>query len=154
MASRLEEAIALAQALSFAEQLELLKTLSTIVQQSYARENPAHLESETDFSADSFRTSWQQAIGGQTLPHDLQFPNITYRQGASGYPTAIIHGTGIRVQTIAIAAHHWKMSHAQIAEEYGLTDVQVNDALGFYTTHKAEIDDLIKAEQAMESSHG
>ncbi|MCY7392393.1 MAG: hypothetical protein LH647_13200 [Leptolyngbyaceae cyanobacterium CAN_BIN12] len=35
--------------------------------------------------------------------NDPSFSNIAYRQGSSGQPVAIISGTGIRVQTIAIA---------------------------------------------------
>lgn len=66
MTQQLEQAITLAQSLSITEQLELLKTLSSIIQQSHSREiSPA---SDTDFSGESFRRSWQQAVTGQTLP--------------------------------------------------------------------------------------
>ncbi|MGK7871874.1 MAG: DUF433 domain-containing protein [Xenococcaceae cyanobacterium] len=57
--------------------------------------------------------------------HDPSFPHITYRQGASGHPVSVIRGTGIRVQTIAIATHQWGMSPNQLAEEYGLTETQI-----------------------------
>lgn len=69
MSSDLQQAIQLAQALSFSEQLELLKALSDIIQQahSHGMENPL-AEEEANFSAESFRTSWQQAMNGQTLP--------------------------------------------------------------------------------------
>ncbi len=83
--------------------------------------------------------------------HDNRFPHITYRQGASGQPVSVIRGTGIRVQTIAIATHQWGMSPNQLAEEYGLTEAQINDALGFYTTHQTEIDSAIAAEQELEA---
>ena len=68
MTSQLQQTISLAQSLSFTEQLELLKTLSTIVQQTHSLENQVTPEADTDFSAERFRTSWQQAVTGQTLP--------------------------------------------------------------------------------------
>ncbi len=69
MTVQLQQAIHLAQSLSFEEQLELLKTLSVIVQQTHAREaQTSAVESDTEFSAESFRNSWQQAMTGQTLP--------------------------------------------------------------------------------------
>ena len=69
MTAQLQQAIHLAQSLSFEEQLELLKMLSVIVQQTHARgTQPLAMESDTEFSADSFRNSWQQAMTGQTLP--------------------------------------------------------------------------------------
>ena len=68
MTSQLQEAINLAQSLSFTEQLELLKTLSTIIQQTHVLESQVTPEADTDFSAESFRKSWQQAVTGQTLP--------------------------------------------------------------------------------------
>ncbi|KAM3107648.1 hypothetical protein [Phormidesmis sp. 146-33] len=68
MTSQLQQAINLAQSLSFAEQLELLKTLSTIIQQTHSLENQATPEADTNFSTESFRNSWQQAVTGQTLP--------------------------------------------------------------------------------------
>ena len=85
--------------------------------------------------------------------HDPSFPHITYRQGASGHPVSVIRGTGIRVQTIAIANHQWGMSPNQLAEEYGLTETQINDALGFYIAHQTEIDSAIAAEQEIEAAN-
>jgi len=85
--------------------------------------------------------------------NDPTFPQITYRRGASGQPVAVISGTGIRVQTIAIAAHPWGLSPSQLAEEYGLTEAQVSDALGFYSAHQTEIDKAIATEQAIEAAH-
>ncbi len=69
MTSQLQQAIDLAQSMSLTEQLELLKTLSTIIQRTHSLETQATTtEEDTDFSAASFRQSWQQAITGQTLP--------------------------------------------------------------------------------------
>jgi hypothetical protein len=69
MTAQLQQAIALAQSLSLTEQLELLKTLSAIIQRTHSLETQAAItEEDTDFSIASFRQSWQQAITEQTLP--------------------------------------------------------------------------------------
>ena len=69
MTSQLQQAIELAQSLSLLEQLELLKILSATIQKTHASETqPALAEENIDFSAESFRTSWQQAITRQSLP--------------------------------------------------------------------------------------
>jgi hypothetical protein len=69
MTSQLQQAINLAQSLSLAEQLELLKTLSAMIEQTHARQTQnTTAEADTDFCAESFRQSWQQAMTGQTLP--------------------------------------------------------------------------------------
>ena len=69
MTSQLQETINLARSLPFSEQLELLKILSTIIQQKDSLENEtASAEINTEFSTESFSKSWQQAITGKTLP--------------------------------------------------------------------------------------
>ena len=69
MTSQLQQVIHLAKSLSLSEQLELLKALSTIIQQTHSLETQSTLaEDNADFSAESFCTSWQQAMTGQTLP--------------------------------------------------------------------------------------
>ncbi|MDQ2099618.1 MAG: hypothetical protein QQW96_18470 [Tychonema bourrellyi B0820] len=69
MTSQLKQAIDIAQSLSLTEQLELLKTLSAIIQRTHSLEIQATTtEEDTDFSAVSFRQSWQQAMTEQTLP--------------------------------------------------------------------------------------
>jgi len=69
MTAQLQQAIDLAQSLSLAEQLELLKTLPTIIQRTHSRETQATTkEEDTNFSCLSFCQSWEQAITGQTLP--------------------------------------------------------------------------------------
>ena len=84
---------------------------------------------------------------------DPRFPHVTYRRGASGQPVPILRGTGIRVQTIVVAAQAWEFTPAQIAREYGLTTAQVKDALAFYRIHRQEIDAGIAAEQALEEAN-
>jgi uncharacterized protein (DUF433 family) len=81
---------------------------------------------------------------------DPNFPEITYKRGASGVPMPVVRGTGIRVQTLAIAAQHWKMNIPEIASDYGLDERAVQSALGFYAAHRAEIDANIAAEQALQ----
>jgi uncharacterized protein (DUF433 family) len=77
---------------------------------------------------------------------DPAFPGITYRTGASREPTPVLRGTGIRVQTIVIAARAWGLSVTQIAEDWDLSERQVTEALAFYAAHRAEIDADIEAE--------
>jgi uncharacterized protein (DUF433 family) len=85
---------------------------------------------------------------------DSAYPRITYRCSASGQPLPVLRGTGIRVQTIVVAARDWKLSAAQIATEYGVSESQVNEALAFYQVHSQEIDAAVAAEQALEMPHG
>jgi uncharacterized protein (DUF433 family) len=80
---------------------------------------------------------------------DPAFPGIAYRLGASRQPTPVVRGTGIRVQTIVIAAQAWALSATQIAADYGLSERQVNESLAFYAAHRAEIDASIQAEEQM-----
>ena len=81
--------------------------------------------------------------------NDSAFPGIAYRQGASGRPVAVIRGTGIRVQTIVIAANQWELAPEQLAAEYGLKETQIQEALAFYVTHQSELDTAIAAEEAL-----
>jgi len=85
--------------------------------------------------------------------NDPSFPTISYSQGFSGNSNAVISGTGIRVQTIAIAVYKWKLSLQQIVEEYGLTQKQCQDALDFYAVHRTEIDKAIAIEEAIEATN-
>lgn len=81
---------------------------------------------------------------------DPDFPGITYRRGASGVPTPVLRGTGLRVQTLVGAQQNWGLSNPEIAAEYGLDERRVHEALEFYRMHKAEIDALIVREQDLE----
>lgn len=85
---------------------------------------------------------------------DPAFPRITYRLGASGHPRPILRGTNLRVQTITVAATHWGLSPSEIAQEYGVSQAQVEEALMFYQSHRAEIDAAVAAEEAMEPADG
>jgi uncharacterized protein (DUF433 family) len=83
---------------------------------------------------------------------DPNFPNITYRRGASGSVSPVLRGTGIRVQTIALAGQDH--TSVEIAEDYDLPLKQVQEALSFYDAHRAEIDAHIQAEAALEPGDG
>lgn len=78
---------------------------------------------------------------------DPKFALITYRRGASGVPTAVIRGTGIRVQTIVIAHQQWEMEPFAIAEQYGLSVKQINEALAFFAAHQEEIENQLALEE-------
>jgi len=74
---------------------------------------------------------------------DPNFPNVTYRRGASGTLSSVLRGTGIRVQTIVIAAQN--STPAEIAEDYDLPQTQIQEA---------EIDSHIQAEATLEPKNG
>lgn len=69
MTSQLQEVIHLTKSLTFLEQVELMKELSTIIQTTYTAETKLLQEqNDLDFSEERFRLSWQQARSGQTFP--------------------------------------------------------------------------------------
>ena len=80
---------------------------------------------------------------------DPAFPQITYRRGASGIPTPVLRGTGIRVQTIAVANTTWEMSAEAIADDYDLSLKQVEEALVFFKAHRPEIEAFIAYEESL-----
>lgn len=84
---------------------------------------------------------------------DPNFPQITYRRGASGIPIPIIRGTGIRVQAVAIAHEQWQMDAAAIAHEYALSIKQIEEALAFWSAHRAEIEMHIAYEERLAGEH-
>jgi uncharacterized protein (DUF433 family) len=85
---------------------------------------------------------------------DPAFPQITYRRGAAGRPVPVLRGTGIRVQTINIAAQEWGLSAEQIAAEYDLDKTQIREALAFYDAHRQELEIDQASEQSLENGHG
>ncbi|MFQ5615040.1 MAG: DUF433 domain-containing protein [Anaerolineales bacterium] len=128
----------------------------------YALNLPVQLKQEAEQLASQQGVSLNQFISWSVAEKvaalrqrldDPNFPLITYRRGAAGWPTPVLRGTGIRVQTLVIAAHSWEMPPTQIAGEYDLTPVQVQQALDFYTAHQPEIDTQIAAEEALEKTH-
>ncbi|MCC6499517.1 MAG: DUF433 domain-containing protein [Anaerolineales bacterium] len=85
---------------------------------------------------------------------DPNFPRVTYRRGAARRPVAVLSGTGIRVQTIVTAADKWKLSPAEIADQFNIPEAQVKEAQAFYQTHKDEIDSDIESESTLEPKGG
>ena len=77
---------------------------------------------------------------------DPRFPGIVYRYGASGVPTPVLRGTGLRVQTFVIDVRQGGMTPAQLAAEYDLPEARIVEALAFYDAHQSEIDAHIAAE--------
>lgn len=83
---------------------------------------------------------------------DPRFPRVTYRSGASGMPTPLLRGSGVRVLTIVLDSHQG-IAPAETAREYGVTVAQVREALAFYEAHRPEIDAGIEAERSAELAH-
>ena len=54
---------------------------------------------------------------------------------------------------MVIAARGWGLALDEVAAEYNLTESQVDQALGFYDAHRAEIDTAIAAEQKLEAQY-
>lgn len=93
-----------------------------------------------------------EKVGGLKVDlHDPRFPGVEYRSGAAGRPTPVLRGTGIRVQTLAIASTRWEMVAEEIAEEWDLSPTEVREALDFYAAHRAEIDSVIEEEVRAEA---
>lgn len=80
---------------------------------------------------------------------DQTFPLIGYRRGSSGIPQAYLVGSGVRIQTIAIASTVWKESPEQIAADYDLPVAHVQQALDFYAANQAVIDAHIAHEKSI-----
>jgi uncharacterized protein (DUF433 family) len=125
---------------------------------AYALNLPDQLKHEVEQLAQSQGISLDQfilwAVTEKVSTLKASFPQIAYRQGANGQLVPVIKGTGIRVQTVAIASQKWGMSPNQIANEYELTETQVREALSFYAVNKGQIDAAIASEQSLEIGNG
>ena len=116
---------------------------------------PAQLEQEAErwaaaqgMSLDQF-ILWALAekvggLGGR--PDDPRFPRVTYRRGGAGTPEPVLLGTSIRVRSLAVAAAEWGWDTGRIAEEYGITPDQAQEALDFHAAHRPEVDALTAAQ--------
>lgn len=82
---------------------------------------------------------------------DSDFPHVTYRRGASGHPVPVVRGTGLRIQTLVVAAETWGMEPQQIASEYGISEALVRESLAFYAAHRREIDLALAEEASIEA---
>ena len=94
-----------------------------------------------------------EKIGGLKVRlADPRFPRVEYRTGASGWPTPVLRGMGVRVQTIAVALYSWKLSPQEVADEWGVSIDQVNEAAAFYEAHRSEIDTSLASERKLEEA--
>ena len=118
---------------------------------------PDRLKQEVEQLAQSQGISLDQfvlwAVTEKVGTLKASFSLIAYRQGASGQIFSVVKGTGVRVQTLAIAAHKWGMSAAQVADEYNLSEEQVTEALRFYAVNKEQVDLAIASERSFESQY-
>ncbi|CAN1213592.1 DUF433 domain-containing protein [Tumidithrix helvetica PCC 7403] len=125
---------------------------------AYTLNLPEQLKQEVEQLAQSQSISLDQfillAVSEKVSSLKDSFSQITSRQGASGQFESVVKGTSLRVQTLIIANQKWGMSHAQIADEYNLSEVQVKEALAFYEVHKDLIDTAMTAEQSLEAANG
>ena len=106
-------------------------------------------------STNLFSGRWPKRGAPSQRLDDPAFPHITYRRGAGGQPTAVMRGTGLRVQTLVVAAHTWGLTPAQIATEYDLPVTQIEEALAFAAAHQSEVEAALAADAAREvAAHG
>ncbi len=125
---------------------------------------PAQLKQEAETWAQRQGVSLNQFILWATAEkvgalnqqlNDTRYPQVTYRRGANGIPAPVLRGTSIRVQTVAVAHQKWGMSPPEIAEEYGVSPAQVEEALAFYNTHHTEIEShLAREDRASYDANG
>ncbi len=125
----------------------------------YALNLPAQLKADAEQIAAKQGISlnqfilWAVSEKVGSLKHQLDdpaYPHITYRRGAAGRPEPVLRGSGLRVQTVVVAAQQWGLSPAQIAEEFGQSEGAIREALAFYANHRQEIDANLAAEGAIE----
>lgn len=92
-----------------------------------------------------------EKVGGlkQQL-HDPDFPGVEYRTGASGWPTPVLRGTGLRVQVLAVARWNGNMSDEEIADEWGIGVERTREALAFAESHRVEIESALDTDAALE----
>lgn len=60
---------------------------------------------------------------------DPEFPQITCRREANGYPAAVLHGRGIWVQAIVGYVNGWGMSLTEVAEAFELPLAKIKEAM-------------------------
>jgi uncharacterized protein (DUF433 family) len=92
--------------------------------------------------------SLQQEHHPLPLEPDPALPDIAFRSDAENSWVPVIHGTGIQVKTIVMAATQWDWAIEQIAEEYGLSAPQIEAALAFYRAHQDQFDQAIATDLA------
>lgn len=92
-------------------------------------------------------------IRNQQLDEDPKFPLIGYRRSVDGDATPVIRGTGIRVQTAAVAVNKLKTKPEEFARRYNVNISQVREALSYYESHKEQIEANIRYEDELEKQY-
>lgn len=114
------------------------------------KDEAAELAKEQGVSLNQF-ILWAVSEKVGTLRQQLigypEFPQIVCRYGGDNLPTPILKGSGIRVQTIVVAAKEWGMSAEEIAAEYERPLAQIQEALAFYKAHPNDIDNRLTKEK-------
>jgi uncharacterized protein (DUF433 family) len=128
----------------------------------YSLNLPVDLKQEAELIAEQQKISLNQLILWSLTEKvtslkgkldDPDFPSISYKRDTANQLVPIIRGRGIRVQSIVLAANHWKESVAVICKQYDLSKKMVEDALGFYAAHRLTVDALIAENEALEAKH-
>lgn len=119
---------------------------------SELREAATKVASQEGISLEQFilRAIADKLATGEELFANRNYPEIAYVRGTSGVMVPVLKGTGIRIQTLAIAKNGWNLSEQQIAEEYDLTIEKVRQALLFYSEFNEEIESAFANEQTIE----
>ena len=82
---------------------------------------------------------------------DRNFPDIVYSRNQGGQIIPKLRGTNIQVKTLVIAVKNWELTPQQVADEYGISEEQVNNVMKFYEQYYQEIDTSIATDQVFES---
>ncbi|MDJ0597594.1 MAG: DUF433 domain-containing protein [Crocosphaera sp.] len=82
---------------------------------------------------------------------DKNFSGIIYSRNQEGQIIPKLRGTNIQVKTLVIAVKNWQLTPQQVADEYGISEEQVNNVMAFYEQHRQEIDTAIATDKVLES---
>ncbi len=81
---------------------------------------------------------------------DNNFPDIVYSRNQEGEMIPKLRGTNIQVKTLVVAVKNWQLTRQQVADEYGISEEQVNNVMAFYEQHYQEIDTAIATDKVLE----
>ncbi|HAC62677.1 MAG TPA: DUF433 domain-containing protein [Cyanothece sp. UBA12306] len=82
---------------------------------------------------------------------DKNCPDIVYFSNQEGQIIPKLRGTNIQVKTLVIAVNHWQLTPKQVADEYGISEEEVNNVMAFYEQNRQEIDTAIATDKVLES---
>lgn len=84
---------------------------------------------------------------------DNNFPDIIYSRNQEGKIIPRLRGTNIQVKTLVVAVKNWQLTPQKVADEYGISEEQVNNIMAFYEQHRQEIDTAIATDKILESMY-